>query len=391
MKIISSKILAAMLVVLMLCMLLPSAALAAELSGSITKDDRGLTTYTTASGANAILLKKQTLAVIWTEVELDEAEKETVKSAFANKDTSWKTLVGYISGYKTHDLSNVGNGAWGSWTFTKNADGSVTLSTEDGDALSHIDYGTFTGLTNQPSGPVAPVDPVDPVDPDPTPTPEKKSEPSMDKDISADGEKYEEYNLENAVAPGTTVYFKLTSNLPEALETAINEDENTQTKTMNEGQKLTFTDTMSSNLTLNANSVAVKIGTESVDSQYYTMSDVTESTDGKTFTVELNLTALYNAGKITDDDIGVADRVTVTYNATVSASAVDQETFENEAYATYNNKDSVHSTVTGTVTKPEDPTPTPETGGAGTTLFTVGGLGLMAVAGALLLRRRQDA
>lgn len=161
MKIISSKIVAAMLVVLMLCMLLPSAAFAAELSGSITKIDEGLKTYTTASGANAILLKKQTLAVIWTEVALNEQEEETIANAFRS-DKSWKDVERYISGYGAHDLSDVGNGAWGSWTFTKNADGSVTLSTEDGDTLSHIDYGTFTGLTNQPSDPVDPVDPVDP-------------------------------------------------------------------------------------------------------------------------------------------------------------------------------------------------------------------------------------
>lgn len=380
MKIISSKILAAMLVVLMLCMLLPGAAFAAELSGSITKIDEGLKTYTTASGANAILLKKQTLAVIWTEVELNEQEKETIVDAFRS-DKSWKNVERYISGYEVHDLSDVGNKAWGSWTFTKNADGTVTLSTEDGDALSHIDYGTFTGLTNETSDPVDPVDPVDP-----TPTPEKESKPSMDKDISKDGTTYEETTLTNAVEPGATVYFRLESNLPEALKDAI------KTGTMEDGQTLTFTDTMSSNLTLNAESVVVKIGTGTVNSQYYAVSSVTETTDGKTFTVTLDLDALYNEGKITDDDIGVADQVTVTYNVTVSANAADQETFENEAYATYDNKDSAHSTVTGTVTKPEDPTPDkPSTGGAGTTLFTVGGLGLMAVAGALLLRRRQDA
>lgn len=113
--------------------------------------------------------------MIWTEVALNEQEEETIANAFRS-DKSWKDVERYISGYGAHDLSDVGNGAWGSWTFTKNADGSVTLSTEDGDTLSHIDYGTFTGLTNQPSDPV---DPVDPVDPDPTPTPEKESKPSM--------------------------------------------------------------------------------------------------------------------------------------------------------------------------------------------------------------------
>lgn len=387
MKIISSKIVAAMLVVLMLCMLLPSAALAVDLNGSITKDNRELTQYTVPAGINAIGLKKDVTNVIWTEVKLTEDEKTAIDSAFDNSDGGWKTTRYYIDGYGTFDLSqNVigSNSPWGSWTVTKGEDGQITLASTDNVKLSHINYGTFTGLTNQPS------DPVDPVNPDPTPTPEKESKPSMDKDISKDGTNYEETTLTNAVAPGATVYFRLESNLPEALKDAISEAAD-GTKTMSEGQTLTFTDTMSSNLAMNAGSVVVKIGTGTVDSQYYTVSSVEETTDGKTFTVTLDLDALYNAKIISDNDIGEVKVVTVTYNATVSASAVDQETFENEAYATYNNKDSVHSTVTGTVTKPEDPTPTPETGGAGTTLFTVGGLGLMAVAGALLLRRRQDA
>lgn len=84
--------------------------------------------------------------------------------------------------------------------------------------------------------------------------------------------------------------------------------------------------------------------------------------------------------------------VTVTYSATVSENVQNEEDFKNEAYATYNETPSVTSTVTGTVTPDPETPPTPgNTGGAGTTLFTVGGLGLMAVAGALLLRRRQDA
>lgn len=387
MKIISSKIVAAMLVVLMLCMLLPSAALAVDLNESITKIKDGLSSYTVPAGTNAIGLKKDQTNVIWTEVALTKDEETAISSAFANFDSSWKTTKHYINGYGTFDLSQsvIGsNSPWGSWTVTKGEDGQITLASTGSVALSHIDYGTFTGLTNQPSDPV---DPVDPVDPDSTPTPEKKSEPSMDKDISADGNEYKEYSLDNAVKPGDTVYFKLESNLPEALKNAIE-----TAGTMKDEQTLTFTDTMTSNLNPDTNSVEVKIGTESVGSQYYTVSNVAESADGKTFTVTLDLTSMYNNNVIDEDDFGESMVVTVTYSATVSENVQNEEDFKNEAYATYNETPSVTSTVTGTVTPDPETPPTPgNTGGAGTTLFTVGGLGLMAVAGALLLRRRQDA
>lgn len=426
MKIISSKIVAAMLVVLMLCMLLPSAALAE--SGTVTLkkyDDKGedgsekyqtitveandsqgipAGTYCAAPFTNIAIVKQSTFAVVFGVSSVEEL-KTTIgdadSSIYQSKQDKLKidTSDIHFANTTVNGNSNIckceveGSNA-GTYYFGYQVNGvKYVLAPTDENGKGKVSH-FVTDVTDSSTTP-------DPDDTDPsTPTPEKKSEPSMDKDISADGKEYKEDSLTNAVKPGDTVYFQLTSNLPEALKTAINEDKNTQTKTMNEGQKLIFTDTMSSNLTLNADSVVVQIGTETVTNptdssatSYYTVSEVTTNNDGtKTFTVTLDLTSMYNNSVISEDDFGESTAVTVTYSAMVSEDAEDEEKFENEAYAMYNETSSVTSKVTGTVTPDPETPPTPgTTGGAGTTLFTVGGLGLMAVAGALLLRRRQDA
>lgn len=411
MKIISSKILAAMLVVLMLCMLLPSAALAegetitlkkyekeSYTTITLNEETQGIPagTYYAAPANNIAIVKQAKFAIVFgaTEQTMTDDLRQAINKADSSISASGSTIH-YAGSNTSFTINPTTNG--GTYYFGYTDDNGVKYVLAPQSKVSHF----VTDVTDSSTTPIP--DPTP--DPDPTPsTPsEKESKPSMDKDISKDGTDYEETTLANAVEPGATVYFRLESHLPQALKDAIEVDESAGTKTMKDEQTLTFTDTMSSNLTLNTDSVEVKIGdtvvnnpTENEDSTttpYYTVSSVTEDNDKntKTFTVELNLTALYNDGKITDADIGIVDKVKVTYSATVSANAADKEDFQNKANATYNNESSVYSIVTGTVTDPKTPTPPADTGGAGTTLFTVGGLGLMAVAGALLLRRRQDA
>lgn len=424
MKIISSKIVAAMLVVLMLCMLLPSAALAEGGTVTLKKyDDKGedgsekyqtitveandsqgipAGTYCAAPFTSIAIVKQATFAVVFGVSSVEEL-KTTIgdadSSIYQSKQDRLKIDTSDIHFVSTtvNGNSNIykcevpGSNA-GTYYFGYEVDGVKYVLAPGADKVSHF----VTDVTDSSTTPTP--DPTPDPGTDPSTPPEKESKPSMEKTISdsSSGE-YEKNNLENAVAPGATVYFKLTSNLPEALETAIEVDESAGTKTMKDEQTLTFTDTMSSNLTRNSD-LEVYIGNNKVTNNdttsYYTVEDGTTTDNGeKTFTVTLDLDALYNAKIITDDDIGIADKVTVTYSATVSANAADEEDFQNKAYATYNETPSVTSIVTGKVETEEPDTPPghPPTGGAGTTLFTVGGLGLMAVAGALLLRRRQDA
>lgn len=412
MKIISSKIVAAMLVVLMLCMLLPSAALAegetitlkkyekeSYTTITLNEETQGIPagTYYAAPANNIAIVKQATFAVVFGVSTLDEL-KTTIGNADSSIYHSKKgefqidtNSIYFVTDTNSYPISypvSANGGATYYFGYQVNGVKYVLAPIVNGEGkVSHF----LTDVANPSTTP-------DPDDTDPsTPTPEKKSEPSMEKTISdsSDGS-YEKSSLTNAVKPGDTVYFKLASNLPEALKTAIEVDESAGTKTMKDEQTLTFTDTMSSNLTRNSD-LEVYIGNNKVTNNdttsYYTVEDGTTTDNGeKTFTVTLDLDALYNAGLIKDSDIGGSTEVTVTYSATVSSDVENQESFNNEAYATYNHEDSAHSTVTGTVTPDPETPPTPgNTGGAGTTLFTVGGLGLMAVAGALLLRRRQDA
>lgn len=410
MKIISSKILAAMLVVLMLCMLLPSAALAegetitlkkyekeSYITITLNAETQGIPagTYYAAPANSIAIVKQAKFAIVFgaTEQTMTDDLRQAINRADSSISASGSTIH-YAGSNTSFTINPTTNG--GTYYFGYTDDNGVKYVLAPQSKVSHF----VTDVTD--SSTTTTPEPTPEPDPTPSNPSEKKSEPSMDKDISADGEEYKEDSLDNAVKPGDTVYFKLTSNLPEALENAIEEAAD-GTKTMKAGQTLTFTDTMTSNLTRNSD-LKVYIGDSEVTNDsttsYYTITEKTDSdtdsdtnTETNSFTVTLDLTALYNAGKITDADIGIADKVTVTYSATVSENAQNEEGFKNEAYATYNETPSVTSTVTGKVEteEPDTPPDTPPTGGAGTTLFTVGGLGLMAVAGTLLLRRRQDA
>lgn len=374
MRKLSSKLAFVVAAALVACMMTVGLAFGVEQSGSLTKIDEGQTSYTTAAGANVIALKKDTTNVIWSEVELTSDERAEIVAAFADFDGSWKTDDPYcIFGYGTFDLSKdvIGSKSpWGSWTVTKNADGAVTLASEDDVALSHICYGTFVGLANAPTEPTKPpaglTDPTD-----------KVSKPSIDKDISSDGVAYDADDTlaygDESVKPGDSVWFRLTSNLPEGLEKVIDGDGE---------QTMVFTDTMSDNLMLDPNSVAVRIGDTTLDVGRFAVSAFVN----QSFTVTLDLKALYDAGVI--DPASVAE-VVVTYSATVSQDAVDKDDFDNTALVAYNDDPTVESKVTGTVKVPPTP-PTPDTGSTGALVLGVAGIGLMAAAGMLARRFRKE-
>lgn len=199
----------------------------------------------------------------------------------------------------------------------------------------------------------------------------KVSEPGMDK-------KAEGKESIGAVRPGQKIAFTLHSTVPQKLA-ELAKYENKEWKLEGEYQ-LVFHDTLSSNLTLNEDTIAVKIGNTVVDAKYYTV--VTEGLGTETFTVSVDLVAAFNDGHyFTWEEMGTAD-VVVSYSATVAGNAADGDTVRNEAYVNHSTTDA----VVGEVDVPD----TPSTGGTGTVLFTVSGVGLMSAAVVLILLRRKQ-
>lgn len=202
----------------------------------------------------------------------------------------------------------------------------------------------------------------------------KVSEPGMDK-------KAEGKESIGTVKPGQKIGFTLHSTVPQKLaELAVYENETWQLK----GEyKLVFHDTLSSNLTLDASTIAVKIGNANLNARYYTVA--TEGIGTGTFTVTVDLVAAFNEGHyFTWEEMGAAP-VVVSYSATVDENAADGDEVKNEAYV----NNSATDAVVGEVDIPYIPD-TPSTGGTGTVLFTVSGVGLMSAAAILLLLRRKQ-
>lgn len=199
----------------------------------------------------------------------------------------------------------------------------------------------------------------------------KVSEPGMDK-------KAEGKESIGAVRPGQKIGFTLHSTVPQKLA-ELAKYENGKWKLEGEYQ-LVFHDTLSSNLVLDKGTIAVKIGEATVDAAYYAVE--TEGLGTETFTVTVDLVAAFNDGHyFTWEEMGAAP-VVVSYSASVAADAADGDTVRNEAYVNHSASD----TVVGEV----DVTDTPSTGGSGTVLFTISGLGLMSAAAILLLLRRRQ-
>ena len=160
----------------------------------------------------------------------------------------------------------------------------------------------------------------------------------------------------DSVAAGDTVNFKLESNVPDDLTNYIIPDVKDPEVVENEISTLanvpiedrgeysmTIHDQMDDALSLNPESIEVKIGDAVLDSQYYTVN--TSTADGCDFEITMDLIALYKAGIITEEDIANATPITVTYTATLSASAV-AGSYENTAWVTYPTGESEKPVVT---------------------------------------------
>ncbi len=174
----------------------------------------------------------------------------------------------------------------------------------------------------------------------------KVSEPGLDKVIVLeDGTEV----AQDDVAAGSTVSYKLTSNVPSTLDeyivyTADEDSDNTNViplgtvGTDEDGNPytytLTFHDQMDSSLSYN-DDLKVYIGdtllVNTEEATYYTVT--TSTTDGCTFEVSMDLLALYAAGIITEEDFGIAE-IVVTYTATLPEGAT-AGTYTNTAWVSY--------------------------------------------------------
>ena len=186
---------------------------------------------------------------------------------------------------------------------------------------------------------------------------DKTSYPGMDKTVeTTDSEGNKIWSDNETVAAGDTVNFKLESNVPDDLMNYIIPDVENPEVVENEVSTLanvpiedrgeysmTIHDQMDDALSLNPESIEVKIGDAVLDSQYYTVN--TSTADGCDFEITMDLIALYKAGIITEEDIANATPITVTYTATLSASAV-AGSYENTAWVTYPTGESEKPVVT---------------------------------------------
>ena len=179
--------------------------------------------------------------------------------------------------------------------------------------------------------------------------------------------------------PGDTMVFTLNSTVPSDLlrmnTAGVMELVNPYT--------LVFHDKMNKKLESDYKDLKVTIDTMVLDPADYTVA-TTGLSGGETLNVTLDLAALYNAGKITKDDLGKTP-IVVSYTAKVVDDAINGDLLRNDAYVRSLEGSSSISTVIGTVVD------TPHTGGPGTMIFTVAGMALLGgAAGLMVLRRRKE-
>ena len=181
--------------------------------------------------------------------------------------------------------------------------------------------------------------------------------------------------------PGDTMVFTLNSTVPSDLlrmnTAGVMELVNPYT--------LVFHDKMNEKLESDYKDLKVTIDTMVLDPADYTVATAGLS-GGETLNVTLDLAALYNAGKITKDDLGKTP-IVVSYTAKVVDDAINGDLLRNDAYVRSLEGSSSISTVIGTVVD------TPHTGGPGTMIFTVAGMALLGGAAGLMVlcRRKEDA
>ena len=236
-----------------------------------------------------------------------------------------------------------------------------------------LDYTSSDGTTDEEEFPIPTVS----IDGGTGETPDKESEAGMDKE--ADGDDQIGY-----VQPGESIDFTLNSNLPSKLYNQIEYDgikwviadgvENAATT-------LTFHDTMSDNLTITDAGVVITVDGTVLDINSYYF-DVDE--DGHGFTVELDVLNLLQYGVIDQYDLLNSSDIVISYTAVVSESAQTGDDVSNEAWVTWDGGESNTDKTPGAVGGD-----TPETGGTGTTLFTIGGGAMLAAAGTLFVISRR--
>lgn len=200
---------------------------------------------------------------------------------------------------------------------------------------------------------------------------DKISKPGIDK--KSDGQ-----DSIADVTPGDTVNFTLDSHIGTDLLTSVTNTTGSYTGTYT----LTFYDTLTGPITFNPDSVTVSVGGTKLDSSDFVLN--TNPSDGKTFTVSLDVVALLNNGKFNLTDAGKAEKsaVQVAYTATVNEDANDQDSIKNDAYV----NDSATDTVTGEVV--DKPTP-PETGSQIALACSIGGAVLMGGSAIFFVKKKK--
>lgn len=156
----------------------------------------------------------------------------------------------------------------------------------------------------------------------------KESMPGIDKKLIVGDTEV----TDGVVAKGTTVKFELNSTLPDALldkyVTGWHSEDGSEEKAVAEGNYvLTFHDVMDAAYT-DRSDFTVKVGENPLDATDYTVAD---AEDGCSFHISMDLIALYNAKKITKDDIKAARPVTVEYTAIYNPEATTGA-FKNKAW-----------------------------------------------------------
>ena len=175
---------------------------------------------------------------------------------------------------------------------------------------------------------------------------EKISYPGLEKSIVLTDEGGTQTEVkDDDVAAGDSVDFKLESNVPENLKDYIAYSADAPEIVPNAlGQAneyiLIFHDEMNEAF-VNPRGFEVKIGDIELNDSQYTLTQNPE--DACDFEISLNLAALYNAGVITEADLGVTP-ITVTYTATLKEGTT-AGTYENTAWVSYPSNESEKDTV----------------------------------------------
>lgn len=174
-----------------------------------------------------------------------------------------------------------------------------------------------------------PVDVPDPVEP-------KPENPTLDKKVNGGDS--------TSVNAGESADFTLTSNIPADLWKCFDFGGDAEIQTLsvdNKGTaikdakyKLTFHDTMHNQLTMN-NDLTVTIGGRALTANQYTYT--TNTDDGCTFHVELDLVDLYSNNVITDADYENQTSIVVSYSAMLN-NAATAGTYQNAAHVSWSRK-----------------------------------------------------